>query len=359
MKKSPFSGRTVMLANGDDIDQLRFGNGESLALSSTGEINASDVQDLKKQIDRLMASMSSGAIVQTPKRSEQLRQYKEILLSAMSSDNNWKALGADLATQIEEQVAREAFYGKVLMPQTLNPGERPYISCQQHDVQAVVATGPAEVGFQRIMNKQWTPVEFELLANVMVDRMSMDQLGGQVLEDAYNQGLEALMVKMDRLLKQAADRTINVVNTPVYFSGRLTPELMMDLRQGISDWNLPTANCFISNSFWKDMASQEWNEFLDPVTKADLALSGQLGQLLGMPLTTDGFRNPNQKVLGNNEIYVFTSPEHLGCYSDRGGIRSEPTSGANQGSTAKGWLLSMMVSMTLVNPRGVVVGRRL
>ena len=83
-----------------------------------------------------------------------------------------------------------------------------------------------------------------------------------------------------------------------------------------------------------------------------------LASLGGMTLLTDGFRQPNQKVLERGDIYVFTTPEHLGCFSDRGGTRSQPSSGVDSGSTSRGWLLSEIISLVLANPRGVTRGRR-
>jgi hypothetical protein len=97
---------------------------------------------------------------------------------------------------------------------------------------------------------------------------------------------------------------------------------------------------------------------LDPVTKYDLVMNGNLGTLVGLELMTDGFRQPNQKVLNRGEIYVVSTPEHHACYSDRGGVRSEPTTGADTGSTSRGWLMSELLSFTMANPRSVSKGRR-
>lgn len=361
MKKNPFAGRMV-LASGAPVEELRFaGQGERALSGSTGEINASDRNDLVNQIANLMQAVSSGQVVKAdqPSRAKVMAEYKQLLVEAHASADRWQALGADIAVQIEEQRNREGFLARLMMPQNLNQGELPRVICQMWDAQAIVATGPSQVGFQIIRNKNYTPAEFELVSNIRVERLEIDQIGGQVLENAYNQGLDAMMVRQDRLWKAAADRSVGAVNSPVYFAGALTPALMMEVREGVSDHNLPTAACLLSNDFWKDMATAEWSEFLDPVTKYDLALNGVLGQMMGMSLITDGFRQPNQKVLNKGELYVVSTPEHHGCYSDRGGIRSEPTSGANSGDTTKGWLLSQPFSMTLANPRSVAVGRRI
>jgi hypothetical protein len=90
-----------------------------------------------------------------------------------------------------------------------------------------------------------------------------------------------------------------------------------------------------------------------------LVLNGYLGTLIGLSLVTDAFRAPNQKVLERGEIYVITSPEYTGAYSDRGGVRSTPTSGADSGNSTRGWFMSEIISMMITNVRSISKGKRI
>jgi hypothetical protein len=365
-----YAGAKLTLKNGDPIEELRFGKGRELALSSsTGEFNASDRKDLLKSISSLMQAVQSEQVVPAHKAmasSEERRQVKEErreLLAAAYNDttgNLWSALGASLAEQIHEQAAREGFMRRVMMGNTLKQGEVARIPMPAHDTIAVVATSSSSVGYQVIRNKMFQPAEFEILANIRVEALDIEQVSSDILDDAYNQGLEALMVAEDRLWKKAADEASGIVNPLEYIAGPLTPQILGQLRQSVTDWNLPVTTAIISNDFWSDIVgSNDFATFLDPVTKYDLATNGVQGSLVGMQLITDGFRQPNLKVLGRGELYVVSAPENHGTFTDRGGVRSVPVDGSSMGNTSKGFLLSEFISLTLANAKSLSRAKRI
>lgn len=371
MKGNTFAGAQLVLKNGDPIEELRLGKSNMRSLSSaTGEFNAHDKNELLRSITALMTSVSSGEIVPahqsalaTAHQAQQEQQERREVLAAAYADvtgEKWASLGASIATQIQEQRSREGFMRRICLGQNLKQGEVARVQMPAHDAVAVIATSSASVDYQMIRTKQFLPAEFEITANVRVDQMDIEQVAGDLLEQAYNQGLDAMMVAEDRLWKMAADKTVGVVNPLNYIAGPLTTQLLATIRQGVSDWNLPATNAIISNDFWSDViGSNDFASFLDPVTKYDLALNGYLGTLIGMNLTTDAFRQANQKVLGRGEIYVVASAENHASFTDRGGVRATPTNGADQGSTSRGWLLNSILSFVLANPRSVSKGKRL
>jgi hypothetical protein len=367
---NPFAGAKLVLKNGDPVEELRFAGSNQRALSSaTGEFNANDKQELVRAITKLMSAQASGEIVpeyqsalaSSEQRAQQLQERREILAAAYNdaSGKQWAALGANMALQLNEQRNREGFLRRICVGQTLRQGEIARVTLPAWDAVAVVATSSASVGYQMVRNKLFQPDEFEINANLRVEQLEIEQVSGDILEDVYNQGLDAIMVQEDRLWKQAADKTVGVTNPLNYIAGQLTTQVLAQIRQGVSDWNLPATTAIISNDFWSDIiGSSDFAQFLDPVTKYDLAMHGNLGTLIGMNLMTDAFRQPNQKVLNRGEIYVVSSPENHAAYTDRGGVRSTPTSGADHGNTTRGWLMSEMFSFVLANPRSVSKGQR-
>lgn len=369
MRKNPFAGAQLVLKNGDPISELKFGRSNQRALSSNGEFNASDKADLVKAITSLMTSVSSGdvvpeyksAVASSGEYAQMIQERREVLAAAYadSTGEKWAALGASIALQLQEQRNREGFLRRIAVGQTLKQGEIPRIAMPSWDAVAIVATSSSNVGYQIVRSKVFTPGEFEILANLRVENLDIEQVSGDLLDEAYNQGLDAIMVGEDRLWKKAADLSVGVVNPLNYISGTLTTQMLATIRQSVTDWNLPATNAIISNDFWSDViGSNDFATFLDPVSKYDLVLNGYLGTLVGMNLVTDAFRQPNQKVLGRGEIYVIASPENHAAYTDRGGVRSTPTSGADQGNTTKGWLISELLSFILANPRSVAKGKR-
>lgn len=361
-------GARMVLSSGDPIEELRFGKGQSRALDQkTGEFNASDKQDLAQQIGRLMQAVASGEVVEATASAEMSAEQanearREVLASALNDETGqeWAALGSGLARQINEETARQGFLRRVAQGQTLRQGEVPRVPMPAHDAIAIVATSASSVGYQTIRQRVFTPDEFEIQANVRVENLDIEQVNGDLLEHAYNDGLQATMVQEDRLWKNSADMTVGVTNDLEYIAGELTTRNLGNLRQAVARWNLPVNTAIISNDYWADIiGSNDFATFLDPITKYDLALNGQIGTLVGMQLLTDAFRQPNQKVLNAGEIFVVASPENHAAYSTRGGIRSTPTSGANQGNSTRGWFLTQPFSFVLANARSVAKGRRI
>lgn len=366
--KNPYTAAQVVLKDGSPVTDFRMPGSNQRLISQSGahagEFNANDKKELMRAITGMFDAMASGEMrhqsLSAADKQREVEERRMAVLAAHADASKWAALGADLAVQITEQRNREGFLRRIAVGQSLKQGELPRVNVQMWDAMAVVATGPANVGYQLVRNKQFHPAEFEVTANLRVDRLEMEQVGGDVLDNLYNQGLDSIMVKEDKLWKMAADRTVGVVNPLNLLAGPLTPQLLATIRQGVTDWNLPATTALIANDFWNDIIGNgDFAEFLDPVTKYDLVLNGELGTLVGLNLLTDGFRQPNQKVLGRGEIYVLSTPEHHACYSDRGGVRSEPTTGADQGNTTRGWLMSEVLSFTLANPRSVSKGKKI
>jgi hypothetical protein len=370
MSKQAFAGASLVLRDGSPIEDLRLGKGRELALSgSTGEINASNTQDAMQVLGQLMKAYASGDIQhQQPSMSAReeavaaTEMRRQVLAEAKAdiTGQKWAALGASLAQQVNEQADREGFVRKLMVGNTLRQGEFQRIPMPTHDTMAVVATSSANVGYQTIRNRIFTPDEFEIQANVRVENLDIQQVNGDLLDHAYNDALQSIMVAEDRLWKKAADSTVGVVNNLELIAGELTTKNLGRLRQAIARWGLPATHIVMSNDYWADViGSNDFATFFDPITKYDLVLNGQIGTLVGMNIITDAFRQPNQKVLNPGEIYVVASPENHGAYSTRGGIQSSPTNGADAGNSTRGWFMTEPFSLVIANVRSVVKGRRI
>lgn len=369
MNTNPYAGAQMVLKGGDPIENLRLGKSNQLALSSsTGEFNAYDKNDLMRAISGLQQAVASGQVTQVQNSAlassaefaRQKQERREIMAQAFADPAKWQALGASLASRIEEARTRQGFLRNIAIGTTLRAGEVARVSLPSWDAVAVVASSSAMIGYQIIRSKIFEAPEFEIIANLRCEALDLEQISGDLLDDLYEQGLDAIMVAEDRLWKRSADKAVGIVNPLEYISGQLNPGNLARLRASVTDWNMPASTAIIANDFWGDVISNpDFHEFLDPVTKYDLALHGNLGTLVGLNLMTDAFRQPNQKVLNRGEIYVVGSPENHAAYTDRGGVRSVPTSGADQGNTTKGWLLSEMFSFVLANPRSVAKGQRI
>jgi hypothetical protein len=98
---------------------------------------------------------------------------------------------------------------------------------------------------------------------------------------------------------------------------------------------------------------------LDPVSKYDLVLNGELGILLGLRIVTDGYRAPELQVLNSGEIYVVGQAQNHGQFTTRGGVESTPIDGALKNKNSKGWWLAENISVIITNARSVAKGQKI
>ena len=364
--KTPFPGATAVLRNGAPLEELRLGSQLALS-SSTGEINAHNKAELALRISQLQQLVEIGeirtdrAFVQQASMSsaEQVATMRAVMAAALADDNKWASLGAATAMQIEQQRNRDGIMRRLSSGQTLSQGDIARVNMKQWDAVAMVATSATELAPQMVRAKRFIPAEFEITANLSVSAIEIEQVSSDVLDHAYNEGLDATMVAEDRLWKKAADATVGLVNPLEYIVGSLNPMILATIRDSVSDWNLPVSTAVMANDYWKDVTgNSDFMALFDPISKYDLVMNGHMGTILGLDIITDGFRQTNQRVLNRGEIYVVADKEYHAAYTDRGGIRSTPTTGADRGSTDRGWLLSEILSFVLANPRSVAKGQR-
>lgn len=360
---NPFAKQEFVTKSGDDISALRFEGRSERAIGQNGEINASSMRDLMSNLNNMMAASSRGQVTKKSTISHEDRKERLAVFTAAYNDKSggqWATLGASIAEAIKQQGDREGFLRRLVMGQPLEQGQMPRIPMPSHDAVAVVATSSAAVEYQVVRSRVFTPPEFAITANLRVENIELQQVSGDILENIYNQGVEAVMVKEDRLWKQAADATINMENPIQHIVGQLTPDIISTIRTNVTQWNLPATTVLISNDYWNDIiGNANFHSLFDPVTRYDLVLNGAIGTIFGMEIVTDAFRQPNQKVLEKGEIYVIASPENHGSYTDRGGIVPTPVDGATTGTSTKGWFMEEFFSLVIANPRSVAVGRRM
>lgn len=356
-------GVMIDVKSGEPLAGTTVGQGNQMvSVSNTGEINAYSVAEALKAIQNLQALSSAGQFRQVESgqtRAQQAQERMQALASAMNNPAEWAALGSALGQRIEDFAERQGFMRRLCEHMPLQQGQMPRIPMENNIGEAVIATSSTDLDYQELRGKIANPPEFEMKAHIRVSNLDIEQISGDLLDDAYQQGQQALTVAEDRLWKNAADKTVGVVNPATQIIGKLTPGYLSRLRTHLTSWNIPATTALISNDYWDDInGSADWATTLDPITKHDLVLNGQIATLQGMTLITDGFRNPNQVVLNRGEIYVVGDSKYHGTYTTRGGVRSKAVDGTNNGDTSQGWLLWQEFSFILGNLKSVAKGVR-
>jgi len=348
--------------NGEPIEALRLGGSQVVA--SNGEINAHSKGELAQQIASLLAAANQGEIVQaeSTQDAEAAREARKMALSAayQSSDSDFEDLGRQLASEVRVEADRQGLLRRMFVKSEVTRGNQPRIRVSEQNVMAIVATSASQNTPTMVRSKHINPPEFYITASPSVEERDIQQTSDDLLEEAYFQAQQGIMVAEDKIWKSQADATVGVSNDLLYLVGGLTPAFFTQMRTAVNSHGIPVTNCVMSSDYWDDIiANAGFSTWLDPVSKFELVSTGTLGSILGVTLSTDAFRRQSLRVLNQGELYMCGAPEYHGAYTDRDGLQSrESDIFARSDVPARGWRMYELMSMSLHNARSVQKGVR-
>lgn len=336
---------------------LNRGRGTERFVGANGDLNASSQADLFKQIGAfLTAASATGAVSENVALAnlEAASVRRDLLTAAFTNKADHIALGEVLAEELYQAANREGFMRRLMAKQDLKQGQLPYVKMRMKNTVATVATGPAQVQAQIVRDNTYTPPEFSLVARPFVEDREIQQSVGDVLEEKFLEGQEALMVGEDRIWHNLALQTVNVSNPLTTVIGSLTAGGLMTLRNQVTRWGIPVTSWLIANDLWSDIVGDpSFQQVIDPVSKNELLLTGQLGTIYGMTIYSDAYRHPEHKVLSRGEMFCVGDPVNHGTYTDRGGVSSSPIDISTEKVPGRGWVFSELLSAVIANSRSV------
>ncbi len=335
--------------------ELRFKGGERY-VGAGGEINGSSKTDVARQVLAFLEDVSkTGAITETAAaRQEAAAARRSSLEMAFTNEAAHRELGEVIAEELYQAANREGFMRRFLARQDIKQGQFPYVKMRMKNVVATIATSPVQVQAQLIRDNTYTPPEFYMVARPFVEEREIQQSPGDVLDEKFQETQEAIMVGEDRLWRNMAISTVNQANELTQFVGTMTAGGLMTLRNQVSRWNIPVTSFLIANDVWTDIVSDSsFQNVIDPVSKYELLMEGQLARMFGMTILSDAYRHPEQKVLSQGEMFAIGDPVNHGQYTDRGGVTSQPTDITTEKVPGRGWAFSELLSMVIANPRSV------
>ena len=166
------------------------------------------------------------------------------------------------------------------------------------------------------------------------------------------------MVQEDRNWKRLVDATIGIANENQILSGGLDPDNLGILRDQVSRWNIPVQTILFASDILSDITGTTYGSWFDPVSQYEIVLTGRIGTLLGIDLITDAYREPILKVLDQGDLYLISSPEYHGTFTERGPVNSQAVNSYESGEPSRGWSMHELISMVAHNPRSVVRGQK-
>lgn len=327
-----------------------------------GEINASSKKDAMQQISGIIASARNGQIARQAslERQAQLNQLAEEIRTAHFQNNaaNFGVLGEEITNEIRTWINRTGFIRRFAQERELVAGEETKVYIRKQDTLAFSLSTDGQTPVSHIKQREVYLRENYINGHIQIEEKEISRLRADLLQEKLEDGFEMVMVQEDRQWKLLADQSASALNVPVFFPS-LTPAVYQALKNQVESRGLPVANCWLANNLWNDIiADNTFSGWFDPVTKHELILNGELGNLLGVTLHTDAFINSQLRVLNPGEIYFFSAPGTLGQFLIRKALASDPINKNVLGIPARGWFMSQIVAPVIVNALGVVKGTR-
>lgn len=347
------------------IEEASGGQGRERIVGANGEINAGSRREMLSryiEIAQLVESGRLSEVIASPEersRKQALRREKFEAAWNDPTGRKWAELGAEMAADISSRVQRMAFGRRLLVQQPTTLGGIVRIRVPENNVRAVTTIDATQVGYQLIRGKYVFPTEVNIVANPRVSNNEVNQGGTNVLDDLYSDMQQAILVGEDRLVMKSVNLAAGMYNSMVYYTGQVTPTVFATLQEAVNGWGYQVGNMLVSMDLMKDInTGSAFTGWLDPVSKLEVVLTGRLGTALGMTVSTDGYRDPNLRVLDPGSVVVLAPPENLGAYTDRGPVVAEPRTN-DKDFPGRGFFAYEQVSFTVANGRAVSVAKRI
>jgi hypothetical protein len=330
-----------------------------LLVAANGEINASNKKDLLQRGLQLAMAAGRGEVETSAMRNERAFKHRQLVEAIFNSPETHKELGEVMAQNLYATSNRRGFARKFLARQELTQGESPRVKLRNKDTTVVYSTSPTRVETQVVRDKLFTPPEIDLEARPYIEQREINTSAGDVLEEKYTEAMEAIMVGEDRLWYMQANETVGILNDLTIVSGTLTPLTLAEVRNQVTRWNLPAAHVLMASDLYADIiGDSSFIAAIEPVSRHELIMTGELAVLYGMAITTDGYRHQEHRVLSAGEFFVISDQVTHGTYTDRGGIDTEVLTPATEKIPGRGWYMHESYSSVIANARSVAKGIR-
>lgn len=343
--------------------EYRFDGSSDRAIGGNGEINAYDKKDLMNRQVKLMAAAGNGQVMTATSAMERealSKTNRELVQAAFNDPTAHRVLGERIAESLQLTANRQGFARKYLAKIEVQQGSIVRFPLRTKNVTAVWSTSPTRIASQITRDKWYTPAELQVVSRPFVTQNEINQSAGDVLQEKFTEATEAVMVAEDRLWYNQVNQVVGIDNNLSIISGQLTPFTLMQVATNVTQWGLKAPHILMATDLYQDIiGNSDFFNAIDPVAKHELLLTGEIGTLYGMTITSDAYRHPEHKVLNRGEFFVIADALNHGAYSDRGGLQSQPIDISTEGIPGRGWVLHESLALSVANSRSVAKGVRL
>ncbi|QJT71112.1 putative major capsid protein [Vibrio phage vB_VcorM_GR11A] len=348
------------------VTDLTLAGTNQRLVGQNGEFNVANNQELLQAVAQVMQLAGQGRVVTEAQATQEeavanrVRSNRELVQAAFDDKEELIALGEVLAEDVQITQNRDGFMRRFMAKQEIEQGQIPQIRVNQKNVAGVLATSASQTHTQLLRDNMQYPNEFYVTARPFIEQKDISRSTTDILEEKYIDTLEAIMVQEDRIWKQMADETLGLANEFTNIVGTMNTTSLAQLINRVTRWGLPAKYWLIANDIWTDVISDSSfvNQFNATSYAEELVQTGTLGNIYGLEVVSDQFRHEAHKVLEAGEMYILSSPEYHGQFTDRDGLDVRPIDDTHENVPGRGWVMTEQLSMAIVNARTVAKARR-
>lgn len=331
--------------------------------NTNGEISASSVKDALEQILKYAAIIeeagnSANALSHGSSLSDSQRD--ELIKQALQTQEGKIALGQAMANPIRRNLDYQGVGRKALVVDPLPQGALPVYD-RDIDVRAVVISSNGSAPESRVFGDRVTVPEFEIVSNPTVRIAEVKRRRFNVIDRAQQKARQEIQAQEDAnvfvALDFAGDDTKGGENqAQVLDNGITTTELsktgLLNLKRQIDRWDMVTAKYFMNINQFTDMlnwesAGHQGASQVDPVTQREILQTGLYAHIFGADIIVT-------KIVPPKQVFACAEPEFVGVMPVRQDIEILPADEPKQ--LKMGWVVSEIIGVGIVNPRGVATG---
>jgi hypothetical protein len=327
--------------------------------SPQGEINASSLKDAMMVISKYAAILeenqpSNIGLAGQVGMSEDRRD--DLISRAILTQDGKVALAQAMANPIRRNLDYHGIARRALVVDPLPQGAMPTYD-RDIDVAAVVISSNGSGPESRIFGDRVVVPEFELFANPTVRIAEVKRRRFNVIDRAVQKARQEIMAQEDANIFAALDNASQGENTlqDITDAGMLKRDLL-ELKAQIDRWDLVTTKYFMNINEFTDIL--KWGSGggqgvgggeVDPVTQREILQTGLYAHLWGADIMVS-------KIVPPGTVYAAADPEFVGVMPVRQDIEVLPADEPKQ--LKLGWVVSEIIGLGIVNPRGVSAGRK-
>lgn len=326
--------------------------------NSKGELNASSKQEALVQLAKIASILEDNTPSSMHLTQPQVNQNAadELIARAILNQEGKVALAQAMASPIRRNLDYHGIARRALEVDVLQQGAIPTYE-RDIDVSAVVVSSNGTGPESRVFGDRVTVPEFEIFSNPTVRIAEVKRRRFNIIDRAVQKARQEIQATEDANAFAAFDHAAGVENslTDLTDSGLLKRDLA-EIKKQVDRWDLVTSKYFMNISEFNDILT--WGSGggqgvsggeLDIVSMREVLQTGLFAHIWGADIMVS-------KIVPPGTVYGLADPEFVGVMPIRQDIEVMPADEPKQ--MKLGWVISEIIGIAVLNPRGVAAGRK-